>query len=263
VTSNTSASFENAYSLPDYAENPTAPRKIRIAVVDDYPIIREGLRNLTHAQPDIEVIAEGQSGQDALDIADNANPDVMVLDINLPDENGIEITHKLKTRRVDFPVVLLTAYDDYEQAIHAIRAGAAGYCAKDIPPQALLEGIRQVARGKYMIREKILTRHEIDLWVDGALEKMRGYETIEFAEHFMPLSAREMDVLDGVVRGMSNKEIARYLSISHQTVKNHMTSILDKMNVADRTQAAMYAIQRGWIRIATNETQPHRVPIVR
>jgi len=173
------------------------------------------------------------------------------------------VTHRLRTRRKEFSIILLTAYDDYEQALHAIRAGATGYCAKDIEPISLLDGIRQVARGKYLIQEKVYGQHEIEAWFEDATMKLRGYDTIDAAEHFMPLSKREMDILAGVVRGRSNKEIARDLNISHQTVKNHMTSIFDKMNVADRTQAAMAAIQRGWIRIATNETQPHKVVIVR
>jgi DNA-binding NarL/FixJ family response regulator len=255
--------FDTAHEGTRNTEPPSAAAKISIAIVDDYPIIREGLRKLIHEQKDLEVVAEGQTGQDALDIVEYIHPDVLVLDVNLPDENGIEITHKLKTKYGNFSVVLLTAYDDDEQALHAIRAGASGYGGKDIAPPLLLEGLRQVAHGKFMLQERILTRQEMDAWIEETLEKLDGYGPIGVSEHFTPLSQREMDVLEGVVQGMSNKEIALHLCISHQTVKNHMTSILDKMNVADRTQVAMYAIQHGWIRIATNERQPHRVNTVR
>src|SRR5258708_36967884 len=129
MASNYHVLLDNVGQTAAQSENSTASAKIRVAIIDDYPIIREGLRNLIREQTDIEVVAEGQSGQEALDIAENINPDVIVLDINLPDENGIEITHKLRRKHLEFPIILLTAYDDYEQALHAIRAGATGYCA--------------------------------------------------------------------------------------------------------------------------------------
>ena len=231
----------------------------RVAIVDDYPIIREGLRNLIYQEPDIELVAEGQSGQEALHIANMVNPDIILLDINLPDGNGLEITHRLKGKYKHIAVLLFTAYDDDEQALHALRAGARGYCAKGIQPFSLLDGIRQVAHGRYVVRDSVYTEHEIEAWFERTADKLRGPHAVDFAEPFLPLSQREMEILQDVVLGMSNKEIAADLLISHQTVKNHISSILDKMNVEDRTQAAMRAIQRGWIRIATNETQPHNI----
>src|SRR5579859_1019863 len=118
------STLDAAHPGSSHTEPLPGAAKIGVALVDDHPIIREGLRKIIQGQADLEVVAEGQTGQDALDIVEHAHPNVLVLDINLPDENGIEITHKLNTRYVKFPVVLLTAYDDDEQALHAIRAGA-------------------------------------------------------------------------------------------------------------------------------------------
>jgi DNA-binding NarL/FixJ family response regulator len=230
-------------------------RKINVLIVDDHPIMREGLRKLLEAEPDLVVIAEAGTGQQALDMARDAQPDVVLLDINLPNLNGIQVTSRLKADRNRIAVVLLTAYDDEEQVLHAMRAGASAYCPKDIEPERLMGVIRQVAQGNYMIAGKVYNERGVQEWLNSRVEALSGPYVVDSSEHFVPLSPREMEILRCVTRGLSNKEIASELGISHQTVKNHMTSILDKLNVEDRTQAAVYALQRGWVRISDYKQQ--------
>ncbi len=223
---------------------------INVLIVDDHPLIREGLRKLLDMEPDINIMAEAGTGQQALDIARHLQPDVVMLDINLPDLNGIEVTSKIKAERSHIAVVLLTAYDDEEQVLHALRAGASAYCPKDIDPERLVAVIRQVARGNFVISGKVYNERGMQDWLNSKVEALSGPYVMDNGEHFVPLSPREMEILRCVTRGLSNKQIASELGISQQTVKNHMTSILDKLNVEDRTQAAVYALQRGWVRVA-------------
>ncbi len=227
----------------------TELHNISVMIVDDHPIMREGLRNILQTQDDISVIAEGEKGPQALELARDLQPDVVLLDINIPELNGIQVASKLKAERSKIAVVLLTAYDDDEQVLHAMRAGASAYCPKDIEPERLLNVIRQVAKGNYIIRDKVYNERGVQDWINTTVEALSGTYVVDSGEHFVPLSPREMEILRCVTRGLSNKEIATELGISHQTVKNHMTSILDKLNVEDRTQAAVYALQRGWVRV--------------
>jgi DNA-binding NarL/FixJ family response regulator len=218
-------------------------------IVDDHPIIREGLRKLLEMESDIIVIAETGTGEQALALAREKQPDVVLLDINLPRMNGLQVASLLKADRTRTAVVLLTAYDDEEQILHAMRSGASAYCPKDIETDRLLEVIRQVSRGNFVIGGKVYNERGVQEWLNSQVEALSGPYVVDSGEHFVPLSPREMEILRCVTRGLSNKEIAHELGISHQTVKNHMTSILDKLNVEDRTQAAVYALQRGWVRV--------------
>jgi DNA-binding NarL/FixJ family response regulator len=229
-------------------EPDTLPR-ITVMIVDDHPIIREGLRKLLEMESDIDVIAEAGTGEQALDVARQKQPDVVLLDINLPRMNGLQVASLLKADRNRIAVILLTAYDDEEQVLHAMRSGASAYCPKDIETNRLVEVIRQVSRGNFVIGGKVYNERGVQEWLNSQVEALSGPYIVDSGEHFVPLSPREMEILRCVTRGLSNKEIAHELGISHQTVKNHMTSILDKLNVEDRTQAAVYALQRGWVRV--------------
>jgi DNA-binding NarL/FixJ family response regulator len=234
--------------MDDHTE-PDALTKTTVMIVDDHPIIREGLRKLLEMETDIVVIGEAGTGEQALDLAREKRPDVVLLDINLPRMNGLQVASLLKADRTHTAVVLLTAYDDEEQILHAMRSGASAYCPKDIETDRLLEVIRQVSRGNFVIGGKVYNERGVQDWLNSQVEALVGPYVVDSGEHFVPLSPREMEILRCVTRGLSNKEIARELGISHQTVKNHMTSILDKLNVEDRTQAAVYALQRGWVRV--------------
>jgi DNA-binding NarL/FixJ family response regulator len=224
------------------------PARISMVIVDDHPVFRQGLRNIFAIENDIQVLAEGSTGEEAIQLVHTLRPDVLLLDINLPGINGLQVARRLKADQVATAVVLLTAYDDLEQVLHAMRSGGAAYCPKDIEPAELVEVVRSVMRGSYVVTGRTFTGAELREWLDAGVEAATGPYMVDPSEHFVPLSPREMEILQFVTRGNSNKEIAQSLGISHQTVKNHMTSILRKLDVRDRTQAAVYALRRGWVR---------------
>jgi len=221
---------------------------ISVLIVDDHPMFRDGLQKAMEFEDDIVVVGQSQDGAEALTAARSLQPDVVLLDVNLPGINGLQVARQLKADRAGVTVVVLTAYHDTEQVLHAMRAGASAYCAKDILPDDLVSVIRSVAAGYYIINDQKLDEREFESWMSTNIEQASGY-TSDPEEHFVPLSPREMEILQFVVRGLSNKEIASELQISHQTVKNHMTAILKKLNVQDRTQAAVTALRHGWVRI--------------
>ncbi|HML20045.1 MAG TPA: response regulator transcription factor [Aggregatilinea sp.] len=223
-------------------------RTLRLVIVDDHPVFRQGVRNLFEVEEGVDVIAEGSSGEEALDLVHQLQPDVIVLDINLPNMNGLQVTSRLKASHLNTRVVLLTAYDDREQVLHAMRSGASAYCPKDIEPELLVDIVRRVANGLFVVDNRTFDEEALKLWLDAGVEAATGPYMVDPGEHFVPLSPREMEILQYVTQGKSNKEIAQSLGISHQTVKNHMTSILKKLDVRDRTQAAVYALKRGWVR---------------
>jgi len=222
--------------------------KIGLMLVDDHPLFRQGLRRVLEAEKDMEVIIEVADGIEALRIAKQLSPDVVIMDINLPGMNGLQVTRELKAVMPDIAVIMLTAYHDDEQIFHAVRAGAAAYFPKDVTPRRLVEAIRQVVQGNYVIDDEVLGKPEVATWLLQQFDQVAYVDGVP-NEMFTPLSPREMEILQHIARGRSNKEVAYELGISRQTVKNHMTSILRKLAVNDRTQAALYAVRRGWIRL--------------
>jgi DNA-binding NarL/FixJ family response regulator len=200
------------------------------------------------AQEGIEVIMEVADGEEALRLAKQLSPDVVLMDINLPRMNGLQVTRELKQAAPEIAVIMLTAYHDDEQIFHSVRAGAAAYFPKDITPRRLVEAIRQVSQGNYVIDDEVLDKPEVANWLLQQFDKVAYVDGLP-NEMFAPLSPREMEILQHIAKGQSNKEVAYELGISRQTVKNHMTSILRKLAVNDRTQAALYAVRRGWIRL--------------
>lgn len=223
-------------------------KEITLLIVDDHPLFRQGVADALALEPGFRIIGQAADGKHALELIRDLEPDIAVLDVNLPEMNGQQITHQVNQEKLPTRILLLTGYDDIEQAIHAAHAGAAAYCAKDIQPQGLVSVIREVANGKFVIAGNVFTRRELDEWLESQMEGARRSYS-EPGSPFHPLSDREMEVLSCVVRGMSNKEIAGLLGISHQTVKNHVTSILRKFGVEDRTQAVVYALKRGWVKL--------------
>ena len=222
--------------------------EITLIVADDHPLFRQGVVDALSLERDFRILSQASDGNDALDQIRSLKPNVAILDVNMPGLNGQQVTHHVSSDRIPTRVVLLTGYDDVEQAIHAMIAGAAGYCAKDIEPDVLARTIRAVSEGRYAVGGNVFNRRELDHWIDEQMEGTRRSYS-EPGAPFHPLSDREMEVLSCVVRGMSNKEIAGMLAISHQTVKNHVTSILRKFGVEDRTQAVVYALKRGWVKL--------------
>lgn len=215
---------------------------IRVLIVDDHPVFREGLVRVMDNEENIEVIQEVADGEEALASARELRPDVILMDVNLPTMNGIQATREIKAFAPRVAVIVLTAYHDDEQLLQAERAGAAAYFPKYVTPVQLIDAVRRVYDG-----ENLLNAAANDVRVAGGETSQDAMLSED--DKFVPLSGREMEILQYVARGYSNKEIATDLSISRQTVKNHMTAILRKLTVDDRTQAALYALRRGWIRL--------------
>jgi DNA-binding NarL/FixJ family response regulator len=222
--------------------------KITLLIIDDHPLFRQGVSDSVALESDMKVVGQASSGDQALDLIRSLKPAIVLLDVNLPGMNGQQITHQVTQEKSSSRVLLMTGYDDIEQALHAAMAGAAAFCSKDIEPKGLLRVIRDVADGKYVFGSKVMNRNELQNWIEEQIEGARRSYS-EPGSPFHPLSDREMEVLECVVKGMSNKEIASLLGISHQTVKNHVTSILRKFGVEDRTQAVVYALKRGWVQL--------------
>jgi len=227
----------------------SAEPKINVMIVDDHPLFRAGLRRVLEMESNLNIIGEAVNGQEALDMAHELLPQVILMDINLPILNGLQVTRELTASNRNIAVIVLTAYHDDEQMLHAIRAGASAYFPKDVDPEEMIRAVHQASRGNYVLNDAVLVKPQVATWLISQFEQMQvtGTEDSEFA--FQPLSGREMEILSCITRGQSNKEIAQQLGISRQTVKNHMTSILRKLAVNDRTQAAVYALRRGWIRL--------------
>ncbi len=224
---------------------------IKLLIVDDHPLFRQGMRDVLETDPQLEVVGEAADGEVAMERAFELRPDVILMDINLPTTNGLQVTRKIKSQLPRTKVIMITGYDDAEQVFHALRAGASAYCSKDIPPESLLRTIEAAHEGLFVVNEREMNHDELAKWLDQKLgRKSRQFaDNADLSEVFVPLSPREMEILEHVTKGSSNKEIAHSLGISHQTVKNHMTAILRKLRVDDRTQAAVYALQHGWVRL--------------
>ena len=222
--------------------------KITVIIVDDHPLFRQGVVNALNLESDIEVLSQASDGEEGLDLIRKIRPKIAILDVNLPSMNGHQITHNIVVEKIPTSVVLMTAYDDLEQKIYAMKSGAMAYCTKDILPENLVQVLRKTLAGVYTIGDLEFSKPRLDAWIeDHTPGSMRFLGDI--TESFQPLSTREVDVLKLLSQGFSNKEIALHLGISQQTVKNHVTSIFHKLGVEDRTQAVLYAVKRGWVRL--------------
>ena len=222
--------------------------QITVVVVDDHPLFRQGVADALSIDTRLNVIGQAAHGEKGLEMILSLRPAVAVVDVNLPGINGQQITHEVTSERFPTRIILMTAYDDGEQKLHAALAGAFGFTSKDIQPDMLTQMVIDVANGNYVMGGQSMNAKEFEVWLNRQLESVRRSYS-EPGSPFHPLSDREMEVLVRVVEGKSNKEIASLLGISHQTVKNHITSILRKFGVEDRTQAVVYALKRGWVKL--------------
>jgi DNA-binding NarL/FixJ family response regulator len=221
--------------------------EIRVVLIDDHPLYREGVKNALMSFPDLKIVGEAGSGCDGLEILRSLKPDVCILDVNLPDENGLQITRRALSEFANLKIILLTGYTDYEQPFHAFRAGAHAYCAKEIEHEQLAEIIRIVASGKWIFKGQVMNFEEKEAWLKDQISEIKTGISSETL--FTPLTQRESEILNLVARGLTNKQIGYLLGISEQTVKNHLTSLLRKIGASDRTQAVVYALKHGWIRL--------------
>jgi DNA-binding NarL/FixJ family response regulator len=211
---------------------------IRLLIVDDQVLFREGLRTLLSVQPGLEVAGEAANGEEALRQASALQPDVILMDLQMPVLDGAAATRRLKALQPGAKVIILTTFDDDENVFEGLRAGAVGYLLKDTPSAKLVEAIRLTARGESFLEPSIAAK------VVSEFARLSPRPAEALAE---PLSEREIEVLRLVARGASNKEIAAELVIAEGTVKNHLTNILAKLDAADRTEAALKAKELGVI----------------
>jgi DNA-binding NarL/FixJ family response regulator len=211
---------------------------IRVLIADDHPVVRQGLRVLLEVSGDLAVVGEAADGDEAVRLAAELAPDVIVLDLKMPGRKGAEVIADLRERGIESRTLVLTSVADPAAAAAAVRAGAAGFLYKDVDPDALVRAIRSVHDGNTLLTPEVA----------GALLRAGGGRGA--VAGLDALTGREREVLGLLTRGMSNREIARALSVAEKTVKTHVSSVLAKLGVADRTQAALYAVRHpadhGW-----------------
>ncbi len=209
---------------------------IRILVADDHPVVREGLVAILSTQPDFEVIGEAANGRDVIETMPRLNPDVLLLDLEMPEMDGVEALRRLRETQPDARTIVFTAFDTDERILGAVQAGAQGYLLKGAPREQLFEAIRVVHAGGSLLQPVVMSR---------LLRRIS--ETRDQAASPDTLTTRELEVLRLMARGLQNKEIAHGLVISERTVKFHVSSILHKLNAGNRTEAVTLALQQGLI----------------
>ncbi len=214
------------------------PDPITVLLVDDHALVRKGVRGFLETQPDLLVVAEAGTGQDAVRLASEYAPDVALMDLLMPGMDGVETTRQVLAASPRTRVIVLTSYHEDEQIFPAIRAGALSYLLKDVGPIELATAVRKAAAGEAILHPRIAARVVQEVQGDRA-DRLNPFHT---------LSERELEVLRLVATGMSNGEIASCLGISEKTVKSHVGNILSKLQLADRTQAAVYAWREGIVR---------------
>lgn len=231
-----------------------ASRKIRIISADDHQLTREGLKRIIELEEDMEVVAECGDGIQVLELCNIHHPDVVLMDINMPVENGVQATERMRELFPSIKVLILSIHDDESYVFETLRKGASGYLLKDLEADVLIQAIRAVMDGHAYIHPKVTGKLINQLRRMTYLEEngmLPGTATKEMEVRYVatdsPLTRREAEVLRLMAEGKSNKAIGEYLFISEKTVKNHVSSILQKMEVDDRTQAVINSIKNGWV----------------
>ena len=225
--------------------------KRRIMIVDDHPMFRIGLRRLLESDPRLAVVAEAENGHQALHMADIHKPSVVLMDVQLPGVTGLHVASALRRERPTTGVIFLSMHADDDRLFSAVRVGAAAFLTKDTEPQRILDTVHAVLKGENLLHQAVLTNPELARRVLGEFRTLSDGNGIPAPE--VTLSPRELEVLDCLVMGHSNKEIGDALFITEQTVKNHMTSVLRKLQVDDRVAALRYAVTRRWAEIGPQD----------
>ena len=220
---------------------------IRVVIADDHALLRQGIRNVLELEPELTVLGEAADGEEAVRQVEELNPDVLLLDVNMPKGNGLEVTRRLKEAGSPVKIVVLTIHDDQNYVVELVKAGAAGYLLKDVEPSMLIQALKVVAAGETFIYPTLAGKllGEINRQEERLLETTRIYERRKEER----LTYRELDVLELICQGMSNNEVAQKLFLSEKSVKNHLTNIFRKLHVSDRTQAVLYAIKNKMVKI--------------
>ena len=214
------------------------PTKIKILIADDHPVVREGLSAMLNKEPDIQVVGEAENGTEAIDKAKELQPDVVLMDLRMPEVDGVEAMRQIRASNPGIKFIVLTTYDNDEYIFKGIEAGARAYLLKDAPREELFKAIRAVYKGESLIEPAVAGKV-----LDRFAELSRQAQAPE------RLSERELEVLKLMAKGAANKEIAAGLCISESTVKTHIQTIFQKLGVGDRTEAVTEAIKKGIIRL--------------
>lgn len=225
-------------------------QKIKIALIDDHKLFREGVKRILSFESTFEVVAEAGDGKEVNDLVANYSPDIVLMDINMPEINGIEATKDLLKNYPGTKVIILSIHDDESYVTHALQTGAQGYLLKEIDTESLLEAIRVVYEGGSYLHPKVT--HNLVQEYRKLIEDKKsqsGINQIEYRKPLHLLTRRECQVLQLLSEGQSNRMVAETLVISEKTVKNHVSNILQKMKVNDRTQAVVKAIKNGWVEV--------------
>ena len=213
--------------------------KVRVVIADDQALFREGLRTLLSTRPEVDVVGEAANGEEVISLVDRLQPDVVLMDLRMPVMDGIVATARVRDRWPAIPVLVLTTFDDDASLFGALRAGAAGYLLKDVSSETLMAAVTAAARGEAFLQSTVTGR------VVAAFARLMESGGPSAEALVLPLSPREREILALLGTGASNKEIADRLCLAEGTVKNHVTNILTKLDVRDRTQAALRARQLG------------------
>jgi DNA-binding NarL/FixJ family response regulator len=219
----------------------------KILIAAAHSLFRLGISGILAREPDFRLVGEADDSWTAVERANETSPDVILLDLALAPQGGIETTRRIKRELPSVAIVVLAADEDEDALFDALQAGAAAFIGQDVDPDDLVPIIRRVAHGDYLINAQVVSRPAVASRVLQAFRELVAVDRAA-APIFAPLSPREAEILDHIAQGMANKEVAFALSISEQTVKNHMSSVLRKLAVNDRTQAVVYAVRQGWIR---------------
>jgi DNA-binding NarL/FixJ family response regulator len=217
-----------------------SPQKIRLLLVDDQALFREGLRTLLSLVPDFVLVGEASDGREAITLTQKHRPDVILMDLRMPGMDGVEATRLIRQSVSAPQILVLTTFDHDTEVFTALAAGAIGYLLKDVPSEKLAEAIRSATRGESTLQPSVASK------VVAEFARLRNKQQRRSAQPLIePLSTRELEVLEQLATGRSNKEIAAHLRIAEGTVKNHMSQVLTKLGVQDRTQAALRARELG------------------
>lgn len=224
----------------------------KIAIIDDHRLFREGVKRILEFEKGFQVVAEGEDGSEAMKIVEELRPDVVIMDINMPNVDGIEATRRLVEKYPETKVIILSIHDDENYVSHALQTGARGYLLKEMDADALIEAVNVVAEGGSYLHPKVthsLVKEYRRLYARQAEGSYSNIQNTEICRPLHLLTRRECEVLQMLANGKSNRGIGETLFISEKTVKNHVSNLLQKMNVNDRTQAVVAAIKNGWVEV--------------
>lgn len=219
-------------------------KKIRVLIAEDQNVLREALAAMLSFQPDIEIVGQAEDGLQALSLVKETKPDVLILDLVMPHQDGLETIPKVKELAPAVSILVLTSFDDGEKIYQAIKAGALGYMLKDTNRDQLLKAIREVARGEAFLEPSIALK---------MISEIKNPKESRYTAD--PLTPRELETLKLIARGMSNSEIAAELVVHERTVAKYVSNILNKLHLANRTQAALYALQEGLSKLPGDEEE--------